>query len=186
MSFVGKKQLEKHRKTPEHKVNEKKYSKDHAKQAAMNADENLHFVTTFKMACPECGCNFETEEQFIAHGNAEHNGVQFKDMSEHCQKRSVVCWRIHFFPLFDSVQYAEAAEGCKIACKVVLKTKDEICTHFFTNHSILNYCDKCEILLPCDIMQYHKRFNCDNIEAIKQMDIDDKANGTTAKEVQQK
>ncbi len=37
-SFLSKKQYEKHRKTVEHKIREKKYSIDHAKQAEINAD----------------------------------------------------------------------------------------------------------------------------------------------------
>ena len=81
---------------------------------------------------------------------------------------------MHFFPLFDAQEYANAAEGCKIACGVFLKTKDEIIAHFFTNHSILNLCKLCNLLLPADIMKFHTIAACDNIEAIRLMDEDDK------------
>ena len=67
-SFMSKKLLERHRKTPEHKIREKKYSVDHAKQMEMNRDEDVKFETTFKMACPECGKAFETEDEFKVHG----------------------------------------------------------------------------------------------------------------------
>lgn len=77
-SFVSKKLLERHRKMPEHKIREKKYSQDHAKQMAMNADADVKFETTFKMACPECGTAFETEQEFRVHGEAAHDGVQFE------------------------------------------------------------------------------------------------------------
>ena len=50
---------------------------------------------------------------------------------------------------------------------MILRTKDEIIKHFFTNHSILNYCDECKLVLPADIMAYHRKNKCDNIEAIK-------------------
>lgn len=56
--FMSKKLLEKHRKTAEHKIREKKYREDHAKQMEMNRDEDVKFETTFKMACPECGMAF--------------------------------------------------------------------------------------------------------------------------------
>lgn len=81
---------------------------------------------------------------------------------------------MHFFPLFDAKEYANAAEGCKIACGVRLKTRDEIIAHFFTNHSILNLCTNCQLVLPADIMKFHRIAACDNIEAIRLMDEDDK------------
>ena len=58
LSFKSKKLLEKHRKLPEHKKREKKYSEDHAKQMQINQDKDVKFETTFKMACPECGKAF--------------------------------------------------------------------------------------------------------------------------------
>ena len=42
-SFASKKLLERHRKTPDHKIREKKYSQDHARQMALNADEEVKF-----------------------------------------------------------------------------------------------------------------------------------------------
>lgn len=76
-AFMTKKLLEKHRKTAEHKIREKKYGSDHAKQMEMNRDQDVKFETTFKMACPECGKAFETEEEFKVHGEEDHDGVQF-------------------------------------------------------------------------------------------------------------
>ena len=90
------------------------------------------------------------------------------------KQRSRIAWKIHFFPLFDAKEYANAAEGCKIACGVRLKTRDEIIAHFFTNHSILNLCTDCQLVLPADIMKFHRIAVCDNIEAIRLMDEDDK------------
>ena len=95
-------------------------------------------------------------------------------MEEIVQTRSRIAWKMHFFPLFNAQEYANAAEGCKVACGVRLKTRDEIIAHFFTNHSILNHCTLCQIVLPADIMRFHKIATCDNIEAIRLMDEDDK------------
>ena len=81
-SFLSKKLYEKHRKTVEHKIREKKYSEDHAKQAEINADQDVRFETTFKMACPECGKAFETEEEFKVHGAADHEGIEFDEMED--------------------------------------------------------------------------------------------------------
>lgn len=173
-SFLSKKLYQSHRKTLEHKIREKKYSQDHAKQAEINADQDVRFETTFKMACPECGKAFETEDEFKVHGAADHDGIEFEAMEDIVKQRSVVAWKIHFFPLFNAQEYANAAEGCKVACGVRLKTRDDIIKHFFTNHSILNYCAICRLVLPCDIMRFHKLNNCDNIEAIKQMDEEDR------------
>ena len=171
---MSKKLLERHRKTAEHKIREKKYSNDHAKQMEMNRDQDVKFETTFKMACPECGKAFETEEEFKVHGETDHEGVQFEAQEDIVKQRSRIAWKMHFFPLFDAKEYANAAEGCKIACGVRLKTRDEIIAHFFTNHSILNLCTNCQLVLPADIMKFHKIATCDNIEAIRLMDEDDK------------
>lgn len=43
----------------------------------INADKDVKFETTFKMACPECGKAFETEEEFKIHGAEAHNGIEF-------------------------------------------------------------------------------------------------------------
>ena len=103
-----------------------------------------------------------------------HAGIEFEDMDEIVKKRSRIAWKLHFFPLFNANEYANAAEACKIVCKVVLRTRDEIIAHFFTNHSVLNLCDKCKLVLPADIMKFHHIAKCDNIEAIRLMDEDDK------------
>ena len=95
-------------------------------------------------------------------------------MEDIVKQRSRIAWKMHFFPLFDAKEYANAAEGCKVACGVKLKTRDEIIAHFFTNHSILNLCTLCQLVLPADIMKFHKIARCDNIEAIRLMDEDDK------------
>ena len=174
LSFKSKKLLEKHRKLPEHKKREKKYSEDHAKQMQINQDKDVKFETTFKMACPECGKAFQTEDEFKVHGREVHAGIEFEDMDEIVKKRSRIAWKLHFFPLFNANEYANAAEACKIVCKVVLRTRDEIIAHFFTNHSVLNLCDKCKLVLPADIMKFHHIAKCDNIEAIRLMDEDDK------------
>ena len=79
---MSKKLLEKHRKTAEHKVREKKYREDHQKQMEINRDEDVRFETTFKMACPECGTAFETEEEFKVHGREVHDGIEFEDMED--------------------------------------------------------------------------------------------------------
>lgn len=167
--------MEKHRKTIEHKIREKRYSADHQRQMEINADKDVKFETTFKMACPECGLAFETEEEFKIHGSEAHKGIEFEAMEDIVKQRSVVAWKMHFFPLFNAQEYANAAEGCKVACGVRLKTRDDIIKHFFTNHSILNYCDKCRLVLPADIMRFHHIAKCDNIEAIRLMDEDDRA-----------
>ena len=140
----------------------------------MNRDEDVKFETTFKMACPECGVAFETEEQFRMHGREVHQGVEFSKMADIVVQRSRIAWKMHFFPLFNAQEYANAAEGCKVACGVKLKTRDDIIAHFFTNHSILNLCTICQLVLPADIMRFHKIAKCDNIEAIRLMDEDDK------------
>ena len=109
----------------------------------INNDKDVRFETTFKMACPECGCGFTTEDEFRTHGKDKHDGVEFEEQEEVVKQRSRVAWKLHFFPLFNAAEYANAAEGCKIACKVILKNRDDIVAHFFTNHSILNLCTKC-------------------------------------------
>ena len=126
------------------------------------------------MACPECGQAFMTEEEFRVHGREVHEGIEFHEQEDIVKKRSLIAWKMHFFPLFNANEYANAAEACKIVCKVVLRTRDEIIAHFFTNHSVLNLCKKCKLVLPADIMKFHHMTNCDNIEAIRLMDEDDK------------
>ena len=125
-AFMSKKMLEKHRKTPEHKAREKKYAEDHAKQMEINRDEEVKFETTFKMACPECGTAFETEGQFKIHGKEAHEGIEFSECDDVVVQRSRIAWKMHFFPLFNAQEYANAAEGCKVACGVKLKTRDDI------------------------------------------------------------
>ena len=48
----------------------------------INRDEDVRFETTFKMACPECGTAFETEEEFKVHGREVHDGIEFEDMED--------------------------------------------------------------------------------------------------------
>ena len=43
-----------------------------------------------------------------------------------------------------------------------------------TCHQILQLCTKCNLVLPFDIMKFHKMSNCDNIEAVRLMNEDEK------------
>ena len=68
----------------------------------INKDKDVKFETTFKMACPECGKAFETEDEFKIHGAEVHNGIEFEEMDDNVKQRSNVAWKMHFFPLFNA------------------------------------------------------------------------------------
>ena len=155
LAFKSKKLLEKHRKTAEHKRREKKYSEDHARQMQINKDEDLKFQPSFKMSCPECAHAFKTEEEFRKHARAHHNHVDFDEQDEIVKKRSLIAWKMHFFPLFKVDDLTSCAETCKVKCNVKLRTRDEILIHLNTCHQILQLCTKCNLVLPFDIMKFH-------------------------------
>lgn len=110
-----------------------------------------------------------------------HSGIIYENQPSDRKLKAAVVWKKHYFPLFNSPEYLNAAEGCRKSCKVSLKNKDELISHLFIRHSVLNLCNKCEMIFPCAIMKFHKKANCDEVEAIRLMDEADKVEAAKAK-----
>jgi len=128
----------------------------------------------FQRACPECNKQFSNEKEFQQHGIDEHNGIDFESVPAEYKLKSAVIWKRHYFPLFNSPEYLNCAEGCKISCKVPLRTKEEVISHLFIRHTVLNQCQVCNVILPATIMEFHKKAKCDEFESIRLMDEKDR------------
>lgn len=99
ISFLNKKNYEKHRKTQEHKEREIEEKKMQYKRQGAQLGELFLSDGQFEKqlseiygVCTECSLKFYTREKLLSHTKNVHKGIDYYELDEEVQKRSQKVW----------------------------------------------------------------------------------------------